>query len=214
MLHSVSLRALALGALALGSLAACDNATGPTEGGFVAVQLTNGPSRIFHPYEPAGLDFMASGLAAIPSDEFAEANVTVTRVELIREDSSKAVVLSDSSRAFDLLRLRDGVTAALAGMDVPEGVYRQLRLVVAEGATVVMKDGATERLKIPSGTQTGIKVLLPRFEVRADDDTVRVTVDFDVNRSFTKAGNSGKWMFKPVLKPALFIVNGDTLAAG
>ena len=49
---------------------------------------------------------------------------------------------------------------------------------------------------------------IPAFAVT---DSTTLTVDFDVNDSFVKAGNSGKYIFKPVLKPALLVVNGDTL---
>ena len=182
--RTLPLVALGIGAFGIG-LAACDSASsGGT--GHVAVRLTDAPL-----------------------DDFSTANVTITRVDLIGADSTRTHTLSSASQRFDLLRLRNGVTAALGGADVPEGRYQGLRLYVADGATVTMKaDGSTETLKVPSGTQSGIKVNFPAFTVT---DSTTLTVDFDVNDSFVKAGNSGKYIFKPVLKPALLVVNGDTL---
>lgn len=142
-----------------------------------------------------------------PADEFAHAYVTVVRVELVGEGGTH--VLSDSARTLDLLTLRNGVTTTLATESVPEGKYSQLRLILADTARVVFLDGGTTtRLKVPGGTQTGIKLNLPEFAIDDAADEVEVLVDFDVNDSFVKAGASGQYLFKPVLKTKRFEVNG------
>ena len=61
---------------------------------------------------------------------------------------------------------------------------------------------------MPSGTETGIKVLLNEFEIANDADLVEVLIDFDVAASFVKAGASGQYIFKPVIKPLSLEVNG------
>lgn len=160
--------------------------------------------------DSAGTD--ASGRVRVlmtdaPADEFAHAYVTVVRVELVGEGGTR--VLSDSARTLDLLTLRNGVTTTLAAEDVPEGDYSQLRFILADTARIVFLDGGTStRLKVPSGTQTGIKLNLPDFEIDDDADEVEVLVDFDVNDSFVKAGVSGQYLFKPVLKTKRFEING------
>ncbi len=142
-----------------------------------------------------------------PADEFAHAYVTVVRVELVGEEDTH--VLSDSARTLDLLTLRNGLTTTLATRDVPEGRYHQLRLIIADTARVDFLDGGTTtRFKVPSGTETGIKLNLPAFDIADDADEVEVLVDFDVNHSFVKAGASGQYLFKPVLKTKRFEVNG------
>ena len=146
-------------------------------------------------------------LTDAPLDDVAEARVTIRRVELMGE--AGVVLLSDMEQAFDLLALRDGVTAPLADLAVPPGAYHQLRIVVSEEATLHFTDGSTSRLKIPSGAQTGIKINLPAFEIDGDEDDVTVVVDFDASRSFVRAGNSGQYVFKPVLKIASLLENGD-----
>lgn len=140
-------------------------------------------------------------------DDILEAWVTIERLELVGEDG--VVLLSDEVQDYDLLTLQDGVTATLADTPVPAGTYSQLRIIVAEESEVLLQDEETlVTLKVPSGTETGIKVLLSEFEIASDADLVEVLVDFDVAASFVKAGASGKYIFKPVIKPLTLEVNG------
>ena len=140
-------------------------------------------------------------------DDIAEAWVTIERLELVGEDG--VVLLSDEVQDYDLLTLQDGITATLADTPVPSGTYSQLRIVVAEASEVLLKDEETlVTLKVPSGTETGIKVLLNEFEISSDADLVEVLIDFDVAASFVKAGASGQYIFKPVIKPLSLEVNG------
>ena len=63
-------------------------------------------------------------------------------------------------------------------------------------------------LKVPSGFQTGIK-LVHTFDVVAGR-TVGLVLDFDAGRSVVKAGNSGKWLLKPTIK-VIDTLNNATL---
>ncbi len=165
------------------TLGACDSATTETSGR-VRVLMTDAPA-----------------------DELAHAFITVVRIEITGESGTR--VLSDSARTVDLLTLRNGVTTTMATADLPEGKYRQLRFVLADTARIVFLDGAiSTRLRVPSGTQTGIKLNLPEFDIADNTDEVEILVDFDVNDSFVKAGASGQYLFKPVLKTKRFEVNG------
>lgn len=115
------------------------------------------------------------------------------------------MTVSQDTQAFNLLELRNGVTAPLGEVEVPEGTYEQIRLIVAEDASVVMKDGTTYDLKVPSGTETGIKVLTGGMKV--DSETLTsITLDFAVDESFVVKGNPNSpagikgFNFKPVIK--------------
>ncbi len=182
---SIPLLVLLLGAVAL-VYAACDTAPGSKEGRMV-VRLTD--------------DIL---------DEVDEAHVTITRVEAVSKDDG-IVLLSDEVQPFDLVTLRDGLTATLADEMVPPGTYVQLRIVVDPDAELVLKDGSTMKLKVPSGSASGIKILLPDVVIEEASDDVDLTVDFDLSRSFIKAGNSGKYIFKPTLKPLSVLMNGEEL---
>lgn len=118
----------------------------------------------------------------------------------------------DAPLVFDLLKLRDGVTADLTGeAEVDAGLYQGLRFVV-DSARVYLADGVTFEdgssfgtLKIPSGHESGIKVRLDDV-IRAEEDQVlTLTVDFDVDDNFriirSGPGSSVKQvLFTPVLK--------------
>ena len=148
-------------------------------------------------------------LTDAPRGEMVEANVLIERVELLGE-GERVELLADDPQPFDLLTLQDGVTASLADVDVPDGTYHQIRIIVNEEATVVLDDGTVENLKVPGGTQTGIKLPLPALEI--NEDVVEITIDFDVSKSFVKRGNSGKgYIFKPVLKPIALSINGEDI---
>lgn len=160
-------------------------------------------------------------LTDAPSDYIQTAEVWISRVYLLpgendAEDGPGFVDLfndPDEPHWFDLLTLRDGVTAELSeAVDVPEGRYRQLRLIV-DSARVTLapgylfNDGSdTRRLHVPSGQQTGIKVQLAD-PVEAEDGSLTIlTVDFDVDENFVIQGNPetvagiNGILFTPVLK--------------
>ena len=146
-------------------------------------------------------------LTDAPLDDVMEARVTIERLELLGDDGD-VITLSDDDMEFNLLELRNGLTAELADVEVPEGDYSQLRILIDEEATLVFSDGSEEILKVPSGSQTGIKVLFPSFTISSENDVV-LTVDFDAARSFVQSGGSGKYIFKPVLKAEKIVVDGD-----
>lgn len=159
--------------------------------------------------------------APFPFDLAAEANVTITRIELVAEEdtssseeanSSDRIVLYDGE-PFDLnlLELRDGVdTTLVENLSIPaDGSIRQLRFFVGEDASVVFNDGTVYDLKLPSAQQSGIKVMLPEFE--AEGDEVDVLIDFNIEKSFVVRGNIGSpnfngFLFKPVLEVESFEV--------
>jgi hypothetical protein len=143
-----------------------------------------------------------------PLDNAVEANVSIKRVELIGQGGS--IVLMDETEEFDLLQLQNGVTALLAEFDVPAGPYTQLRVIVGEDAELVMNDDSRHKLKIPSGEQTGIKILL-QLEVPEGGET-EVVLDFDVYKSFVVQGNTGGFIFRPVITP--LTVNGEDVDPG
>jgi len=113
---------------------------------------------------------------------------------------------------FDLLTLRDGVTADLTGLvEVDVGLYQSLRFVV-DSARVTLVEGltfedgtGTASLKVPSGSTSGIKVKLNDILDAGEGTATTVTVDFDVDDNFKiqqnpQTGLVKKVLFTPVLK--------------
>lgn len=100
------------------------------------------------------------------------------------------------STSYDLLRLQNGVFAELGELPVPTGHYTQVRLILDPGSYVV-ENGVRREIIIPSGLQTGLK-LVGEWDV-TEGDVVDLGIDFDASRSFHETG-SGKLMLKPTVR--------------
>jgi len=123
---------------------------------------------------------------------------------------------------YNLLDLVNCTMAKLGVATLVEaGHYTQMRLILGdtpdEGLNVLEEphphanyfidnDGFDHALKVPSGFQTGIK-LVRGFNV-IDEQTTDLILDFDASKSVVEAGNSGKWLLKPTIK----VVDGDEYA--
>ena len=142
-----------------------------------------------------------------------QAIVTIQRVSVVSvEDTAEGgaeeggvELLADSSFSADLVELQAGVDTALAQTDsLPGGTYGQIRLVTADTADVLYEtaegDTARARLKQPSASETGIKINFNPVTLDDSTDQARITLDFSVQDSFVKAGESGMYIFKPVIR--------------
>jgi hypothetical protein len=106
----------------------------------------------------------------------------------------------------DLLELRNGVTLQLASSTVPAGSLDQIRVYTGDAA-VTLTDDRTFPLKFPSGSSSGVKVLVsPPIEI-GDGETVEALVDYDLAQSFsaqpaspTKVDDIMGFHFHPVLR--------------
>ena len=176
--------------LAVGGLTSCSDTTTPeTSGqtGTLRVLLVDAPAR----------------LQAVESLEVVFERVLVHRGSEVEEleDGGWITVLSDTlpveDRTFDLLQLVNGVFATLGEVELEAGVYTQVRIML-ESATLVI-DGAPQNLFIPSGYQTGIK-LVGEFTVEPNVIT-EITVDFDVAQSLHEAPpGSGNYILRPTIR--------------
>jgi hypothetical protein len=147
-------------------------------------------------------------LTDAPLDDILEANITIERVEVM-DDEEEPIVIMDESQDFDLLQLTNGLTADLVDISLDGVTFNQIRVVVGEDATLLLTDSTIETLKIPSGSTSGIKIKnLPEVTLGDSIDQVILTLDFDAESSFVKAGNSGKYIFKPVIKPLSMQIDG------
>lgn len=158
--------------------------------------------------------------APFPHDLVAEANVTIFKIdarnkdahaevemtdEMPEEEDASFEVLMEEEIEVNLLELTNGVTETLVNTDVPIGSYDLVRVYV-KGINVVLKDGTTYDLKVPSGEQTGIKVFIKPGLIVEGGLSSDLLLDFDVSRSFVAKGDSKDlaaitgFNFKPVIK--------------
>lgn len=140
------------------------------------------------------------------------ATVFINKVEIRKacecdEEESPFVVLAefDPPEEFNLLELRNGVTADLVETEIEAGDYDLIRLYV-DHAGLKVKDGEDYLLKVPSGAQTGIKIFMePALQVAGGLST-DVLLDVNVDSSFILKGNMNSpagikgFNFKPVIR--------------
>jgi hypothetical protein len=115
--------------------------------------------------------------------------------------------------AHDLLALQNGVFTTLGSVLVGSGHYTQVRLVLDPGSYVV-QNGVRRDLIVPSGLQTGLK-LIGEFDVPSGG-IVDLGIDFDAARSIHDTGN-GRLMLRPTARVRVLDVSGaiaGTLSPG
>lgn len=155
------------------------------------------------------------------SEDYRAVYVTIDRVEVHmggneNQDANWQNVLSSdkAGKTYNLLEFVNGVREELGIVDLPAEHYTQMRLIIGrepdDGINVLSRshpyanyvitkpDLDVHELKVPSGFQTGIKIV-GGFDV-SENQTTELVIDFDAVKSVVKAGNSGNWLLKPTIK--------------
>ena len=175
-------------------LASCSDSTSVEETGTLRVILVDAPT----------------GLQAADS-----LKVVFEKVLVHRSSDAEAsgagwfTVLPDTlpveARTFDLLRLLNGVFATLGELELETGKYTQIRIIVESAGLVV--DGTPQNLTIPSGAETGIK-LVGGFTIEPDQVT-ELTLDFDVAKSLHESPpGSGDFVLRPTIRVVQTTLSG------
>jgi hypothetical protein len=141
-----------------------------------------------------------------PVDSATRVVVEFSGVELIKSDEGpRRTFTFEAPRQIDLLNLTEGKTETLLdGVSLEAGRYEQLRLLVNAGQSgsdsfIELEDGSLHPLFIPSGNQTGLK-LVSGFIVPAGG-SADFTIDFDLRKSVTyPQGLDGSYILKPALR--------------
>lgn len=151
-----------------------------------------------------------------PIDKANRIVVEFIGAELRSEDLTAPLSFDFPPKAIDLLSLQGVTTATLVDdQPVPAGTYHEIRLKInaeEDGdleSFIELSDGSVHELIIPSGTQSGLKI--KKNLVIPDGGAGVFTVDIDVRRSITVAGQVGSPRVKYLLKPVVRLVeNQDT----
>ena len=147
--------------------------------------------------------------APLDNPDIVAVNLSVVRVDIKGNDGWE--VLDDFEGPVDvnLLDYRDGNSFLLTEEELPAGGYKEIRLVldIAEhdngdaanrGTYLEFSDGSREPLFVPSGEQSGYKAK-GNFTI-PPDGIVGITLDIDARKAVVEAGNSGKFLLKPVVR--------------
>lgn len=137
-----------------------------------------------------------------PTASFNEVVVTFTGITLKPADGEAIEFTFDEAKTLDLLTLQGGESAPLLdGEEVPAGEYNWVRLTLDmdPANTYVMDDEGQKTLFIPSGAQTGLK-LVSGFTVAQGGEN-NFTIDFDVRKSIVNPqGGQADYYLKPALR--------------
>ncbi|MDE2148343.1 MAG: DUF4382 domain-containing protein [Gammaproteobacteria bacterium] len=153
---------------------------------------------------------MQLAVADAPVDGATAVVVEFTGVELLPNNGSPVELDFAQPKMIDLIKDSGTASAVLFDQRLADGAYTQVRLkVLADGdpshSFITLSDGTTHGLQIPSGAQTGLK-LVSGFNV-PPSGVVDYTIDFDLRKAIT-CPNGQSACF---LKPALRLVRDDSV---
>jgi hypothetical protein len=149
------------------------------------------------------------------TDQYNAVYITVDSIEVhaanASDDSWQTV--ATPHKTVNLLDLANGVREEFNLATLPAGHYTQVRLHLSDtpdsGINILSQShpfanyvidttNAVHELTVPSGFQTGVKIV-HEFDVNANS-TTELILDFDATASVVIAGNSGKYILKPTIK--------------
>ncbi len=153
------------------------------------------------------------------SNRFNAVYVTINDVQVHMKGKSNgnnswhSVSAPNLPKTFNLYNLTNGVREEIGLADLAIGPYTQMRLIIGTmpddsvnelieahpyANYVIDTDDNYQELKIPSGINTGIKIV-HGFTI-STDQTTELILDFNAEKSVIVAGNSGIWHLKPTIK--------------
>ena len=146
-----------------------------------------------------------------PRDTYEAIYVTIQEIRVNHDDKGWETLSGPDlnlPQTFNLLELVNGMIADLGAVELEAGHYNQMRLMLGTEPVgeqhdypnyLILKGGDKQiPLKVPSGYQTGIK-LVKGFDIVHKGST-ELVLDFDALKSIVKAGKSGKYLLKPTIK--------------
>jgi hypothetical protein len=168
---------------------------------------------------------LSLGLSDATTAEYNAVYVTIEEVQVHMDEGGSWQRVASPNKTYNLLELVNGVREQLGITELETAHYTQMRLIIGKSpddtinllseshpyANYIIDNADTYyELKIPSGYQTGIKIV-HGFDI-TENQTTELILDFDACRSVVQAGNSGKWLLKPTIKIASLedfsIING------
>ena len=162
---------------------------------------------------------IAMSLTDAMSNKFNAVYVTINDVQVHMKGNGKAnnswqsVSAPNLPKTFNLYDLTNGAREEIGLADLATGSYTQMRLIIDtvpdDGMNELSEahpyanyaidtDGNYQELKIPSGINTGIKIV-HGFTI-STNQTTELILDFNAEKSVIVAGNSGNWLLSPTIK--------------
>jgi hypothetical protein len=161
---------------------------------------------------PSSTGTVSVALTDATTTDYKAIYITIEEVA-VHKDGGNWSVIATPNKTYNLLELVNGVREELGLATLTTGHYTQMRLILKNrpdnslnvlserhlyGNYFIDTDDNIVELKVPSGYQTGIKIV-KGFDINANE-TTELVLDFDATRSIVMAGSSGTWLLKPTIK--------------
>lgn len=172
------------------TLIACENSDDQTQTGLIAIQAFDAPFQ--GDVEHINLNLREVAIHSAIADSSADS-------------TGEWQILSTTDTVIDFLDLVNGKMALLLQEEVPTGFYTQLRLVLGDSSAIVI-DGKSYELKVPSGSQSGVKLNL-NFEI-VPDEIAEIYLDFDAARSIWKHPLQDRYSMNPTFRIFKSVLSG------
>lgn len=143
-------------------------------------------------------------LVDAPDDTYLEVWVEIVDVQYNRNDDDSGWTSFDGypkspGDKVDLLSLTAGSSHILTDQDIESGMLSKVRLILGNDNWIKVEEQPDPiDLKTPSAQQSGLKLHLNTELVAGYSYTF--VLDWNVQKSIVKAGNSGNYNLKPVIR--------------
>ena len=164
-------------------------------------------------------------LMDLPNDEYKAVYVNISEVQVHKagttdnnDGDGSWLTVGSPNKIYNLLELVNGVMESLGTKELEAGKYTQVRIILGEDIPLDQEKNPAKNindayhpesnyvidqtdmvipLKIPSGFNTGIKLVHPFVVTK--NGLMELILDFDAMRSIVETGN-GKLILKPTIK--------------
>ena len=144
-----------------------------------------------------------------PDPNVKEVWIDVKEVLINMGDTSWITLAGAHPGVYNLLDFTNGKDTVLADAEIPAGNISQIRLLLGDDNFVMTNSGDKMDLTTPSAQQSGLKVQVNKTVTGGL--LYRLILDFNAGKSIVKAGNSGKFILKPVLRILSFVPSGGNI---
>lgn len=148
-------------------------------------------------------------LTDAPDPNVKEVWVDIKGIAIKMGDSAEITLANSYPGLYNLLNFTNGKDTILADAEIPVGRISQIRLLLGDNNYIITKSGEKIDLTTPSAQQSGLKVQIQQDVTGGI--LYRMILDFDAGKSIVKAGNSGKYILKPVLRVLSFVPSGGSV---